>query len=795
MQDFLRRYDLLYTVVFFLLMIPAEYFQSFTLIEDEFLGYRHILRWSFSDQAETSFRDDVVVLVNTDEEFYAEYGGFPLRRADYGVLAENLTELGARVVAVDALMDYPNAYGEDPATARSYEVARDVLLVSKADIDADGRTFIDITYPIPRFREITRSGYTNIQSQSALRTRMTRLRIFPEITKRPNGWPFAVQALSMYWGEEPRLEGGRLVIGDHVDVALERGTDFYIDFPRLVGDTRFLSQTYAVSAMDVLRMDRLRDDARTDLELEVEDKIVLIGDTSDIAQDIFDTPVGRVYGIEIIADTIHTLLNNAPLRPAPFWAEILSILTMMGLVLATSLIRQPATRVLATLMLFAGFVAIGFGLYIAGGIILSITYNLVAGLVGVILINLRYYLVTDESMVLTTRESAESNRMLALAFQGQGQLDMAFDKLRKIDMDAATADLVYNLALDYERKRQYNKAMSVYEYLLAWDDDYRDAVERRNRARAMDENPMKNAGGTAGTSILLGADGTMEKPMLGRYQVTKELGQGAMGIVYMGEDPKINRTVAIKTMSLAQEFDADVLDEVKERFFREAQSAGRLAHPHIVTMYDAGEENDLAYIAMEFLKGHDLVRYTKPDALLPLEDVLNIAIQCADALNYAHSQGIVHRDIKPSNIMYDPDKKLAKLTDFGIARITDSSKTKTGTILGTPNYMSPEQALGDRVDGRSDLFSLGVVIYQLCSGQLPFSGDSMAALMYKIVNETQQDITELRPDLPPALRKIINNALGKKPDRRYQDGARMAEHLRKCLEWLRAQRGRTQAEA
>jgi CHASE2 domain-containing sensor protein/tRNA A-37 threonylcarbamoyl transferase component Bud32 len=785
MNEFLRRYDLLWTVVVFALMVPAEYFQSFTLIEDEFLAYRHLLRWALADESVTSFRDDVVVLVNTDEEFYEDYGGFPLRRLDYGALAENLTELGASVVAVDALMDYPSSYGEDPGTARSFAVADDVLLVSKADIDADGRTFIDLTYPISRFREVSRSGYTNIQSQSALRTRMTRLRIFPEITRRTDGWPFAVQALAMHWGVEPRLDGGRLVLGDRLDVPLERGTDFYIDFPRLVGDSRFLSETYAVSAQDVLDLRRLSEERRADLRLDVEGKIALVGDTSDIAQDIFDTPVGRVYGVEIIADTIHTLVNGVPLRPAPFWMELLSILAMMGLVLATALVRQPATRVLLTLLLFAAFVSVAFALYVGAGLVLSITYNLVAGVIGVILINLRYYLVTDESMALSTRESAESNRMLALAFQGQGQLDMAFDKFRKIDLDAPTADLVYNLALDYERKRQYNKAVSVYDYLLAWDPAYRDAADRRDRARALDENPMKNAGGSAGTSIILGQPG-MEKPMLGRYEVTKELGQGAMGIVYLGEDPKINRTVAIKTMSLAQEFEADVLDEVKDRFFREAQSAGRLNHPNIVTMYDAGEENDLAYIAMEFLKGHDLARYTKGDALLPLDEVLSIVIQCAEALDYAHGQGVVHRDVKPSNIMYDPDTGQVKLTDFGIARIADSSKTRTGTILGTPNYMSPEQALGDRVDGRSDLFSLGVVLFQLCSGRLPFTGDSMASLMYKIVNEPHADVTTVRSGLPQALRKIIDNALGKKPERRYQQGRRMAEHLRKCRDWLRA---------
>jgi serine/threonine protein kinase len=170
--------------------------------------------------------------------------------------------------------------------------------------------------------------------------------------------------------------------------------------------------------------------------------------------------------------------------------------------------------------------------------------------------------------------------------------------------------------------------------------------------------------------------------------------------------------------------------------------------------------------------------------LLPLAKVIQIAIDCAEGLDYAHSQKVVHRDIKPSNIMYDPETGVVKITDFGIARITDSSKTRTGTVLGTPNYMSPEQCMGKKVDGRSDLFSLGVLIYQLSSGTLPFNGDSMATLMYSIVNDPPIDIKKQKADIPSTLRKVIHNAIGKKPEKRYQSGKKMADHLRVCLERL-----------
>ncbi|HTJ96906.1 MAG TPA: serine/threonine-protein kinase, partial [Rhodocyclaceae bacterium] len=234
----------------------------------------------------------------------------------------------------------------------------------------------------------------------------------------------------------------------------------------------------------------------------------------------------------------------------------------------------------------------------------------------------------------------------------------------------------------------------------------------------------------------------------------------------------------IKTMALSQEFDEDELVDVKERFFREAETAGRLNHPNIVTMYDAGEEHDLAYIAMEFLKGRDLVPYTKPGALLEVGKVTSIIARVADALSYAHGNNVVHRDIKPANIMYEPESDQVKVTDFGIARITDSSRTKTGMVLGTPSYMSPEQLAGKKIDGRSDIFSLGVTLYQMVSGHLPFSGDSMAQLMFRIANEAHPEVRTYNPAVSEALAAIIDRALAKDIEVRYQTGQEMARDLR-----------------
>jgi len=338
-----------------------------------------------------------------------------------------------------------------------------------------------------------------------------------------------------------------------------------------------------------------------------------------------------------------------------------------------------------------------------------------------------------------------------------------------------------NLALDFERKRQFNKVQAVYEYMATLDKTYKGLEAKLNRAKNLSETVILGGGGAhpGGTMLLDG--GGVEKPMLGRYQVEKELGKGAMGVVYLGKDPKIGRVVAIKTMALSNEFEGEELDDARERFFREAETAGRLQHQNIVTIFDAGEEHDLAYIAMEFLKGRDLVDYCKDANLLPIPKVVSIVSRVAEALAYAHRANVVHRDIKPANIMYEIDSDTVKVTDFGIARITDSSKTKTGLVLGTPSFMSPEQIAGKKVDGRSDLYSLGVMLFQMLAGVLPFRGDSMAELMFKIANEPAPDIRIIRKEISDRLAAVVAKSVAKKPEDRYQDGDSFAADLKAAM--------------
>ena len=514
------------------------------------------------------------------------------------------------------------------------------------------------------------------------------------------------------------------------------------------------------------------------------DKIVLIGATAAGVGSVQVTPVSAVTPpVLTLAHSVSSILKQDFFVTPTWsvWAELATFL-LIALYLILLLPRLGAGFGAAiTGILFVALLSAHFVLMTTQAMWLQLMLPAALLLAGHLMLTTKRFLLTEKGKEKSDAESAESNRMLGLAFQGQGQLDMAFDKFRKVPLDDSLMDVLYNLGLDFERKRQFNKAESVFKYMADHNPKFRDLEARTAQSKAMAETVI--LGGSSGR----GNDSTMKldqpglsRPMLGRYEIQKELGKGAMGVVYLGKDPKISRIVAIKTMNLSQEFEADELEEVKARFFREAETAGRLNHPNIVTMYDAGEEHDLAYIAMEFLKGKDLVPYTKPDNLLPLPKVLSIAARVADALGYAHSLHVVHRDIKPANIMYDPESDTVKVTDFGIARITDSSKTKTGMVLGTPSYMSPEQLSGAKIEGHSDLFSLGVSLYQLACGKLPFAGDSMAQLMFRIANEPPADILSIKPDLPPCVVAIIQQALVKKVEERFESGVAMAHAIRQC---------------
>src|SRR5258706_946699 len=270
----------------------------------------------------------------------------------------------------------------------------------------------------------------------------------------------------------------------------------------------------------------------------------------------------------------------------------------------------------------------------------------------------------------------------------------------------------------------------------------------------------------------------MEQPKLGRYLIQSELGRGAMGVVYKATDSVLERMVAVKTVNMALERDGT--DKFEARFYLEARAAGSLNHPNIVTVYDVGKAGDIAYIAMEFIEGEELRTLLGEGRPLPVEKAVSIAAQVADGLSYAHQHGVVHRDIKPANIMVAPSGPV-KITDFGIARMRSSGDlTQTGMMLGSPKYMSPEQVIGKRADHRSDVFSLGIILYEMLTGTAPFNGDNVTALMYQIVNFIPPAPSVVNATVPELLDYIVAKMLTKALEERYQSAQDVARDLREC---------------
>jgi serine/threonine-protein kinase len=271
-------------------------------------------------------------------------------------------------------------------------------------------------------------------------------------------------------------------------------------------------------------------------------------------------------------------------------------------------------------------------------------------------------------------------------------------------------------------------------------------------------------------------------PRLGRYELVRELGSGAMGTVYLGHDTAGRRNVAIKTLK-PKGVDEQELTAMKERFFREAESAKQLAHPAIVKVYDSGEDQGTAYFAMELLDGLTLKEFCAKRGQLSVRRAVEIAAGVTDALAYAHTKSVVHRDIKPENIMMLANGEI-KITDFGVAKLLDASQTQSGVVLGTPNYMSPEQLIGQKVDGRSDLFSLGVVLYEMLTGARPFQAKNISEMLRMHETQTPAAPSAARADVPPAVDAIVLRALRRDLDQRYQQGEQMARDLRAAMHKL-----------
>ncbi|MBW1847218.1 MAG: protein kinase [Deltaproteobacteria bacterium] len=362
------------------------------------------------------------------------------------------------------------------------------------------------------------------------------------------------------------------------------------------------------------------------------------------------------------------------------------------------------------------------------------------------------------------------------------QFDQSFMTLRQCEISEVVIDVIYNIGIEFQRRNQFNKAISVFSYIVDTMAGFKDAADRMKHLSDFMRGKIKKKTSENDSHETLEIPHIeINRLVLGRYEIEKELGRGAMGIVYLGKDPKIGRSLAIKTLDFSRLIEGD-LEKAKVRFFQEAKTIGMLNHPNLVMVYDVGEEDEIAFIAMDYIPGKDLNTFAKKSSLLPVPVVFHITAQVAEALNYAHDQNVIHRDIKPGNIIYNKKLNIIKVTDFGIARMMDSSQTRSDIILGSPSYMSPEQLRSSKIDGRSDVFSLGVTFYQLLTGHYPFEGKDLATITYKITKSKPVDVCKIRPELPEIASKIINKALQKAPDKRFQTAKEMANVIQKGLE-------------
>ncbi|MGD8493011.1 MAG: serine/threonine-protein kinase [Desulfobacterales bacterium] len=513
---------------------------------------------------------------------------------------------------------------------------------------------------------------------------------------------------------------------------------------------------------------------------QLRNKAVLLGLSAEPFSPRYQIPrTGEASSLEITACAVENIINRRHIsRPSWFAALEILVLLYFGFFLMVVIPKVPPR---IGMLIFTIFLATWLGVAVLllvaqGQWLRSMTPTLFAVL---------GFMLTGRLRISDAKkdESVELNKSLGLSLQGQGMLDMAFEKFLKCPItDKSVKALLYNLGLDFERKRMFNKALAVYNHILKAG-AFKDIKRRIKHLKQLEQTLAMPVGQNKKDAGLLWA-GATTKPTLGRYEIIKELGRGAMGTVYLGKDPSINRQVAIKTLNYA-DVDAQQLNEVKDQFFREAEAAGKLSHPNIVTIYDVGEDHDMAYIAMELLNGRELTHFCKKDNLLAVDRVLSIGLSAAEALAYAHQQGVVHRDIKPANIIVLENDQI-KVADFGIARVmSSSSKTETGIIFGTPNYMSPEQVAGKKVDGRSDLFSLGVVLYEMLSAEKPFSGENITALMYAITHSNYAPLSQIAPRTPKCCVKLIDKLLSKGVSKRYQTADQLIKQIHLCRQELK----------
>ncbi|MDQ6996741.1 MAG: serine/threonine-protein kinase [Mariprofundus sp.] len=742
--------------------------------------------------------DKSIILIEMDEKMLSDEGQQP-GQAMASVI-DQLSEAGARVIGLDALYSQPVSTTTNQQLVDAVRHSGNTLMPMFMDIGS-GHDHPNAMLPNDLRRLFIK--HVNITDINASPLQAVSLRFaYAQLLQASAGIgsvslfgdddgvvrsePLAVSYAGKYFPSMSLALAAKFLNIPLNDIRINLGMDIEIGAHNIATDARLrmypifstapAGRGFASYAFDDVLSGRVNTD-------NFRDKIILIGS----AEKSVATPARMMTHNEFTAHALQSLLHDQYIsRPA--WTHLLELALLILIGLYLILLLPRLSRIIAAIV--SGLMLLAL---ISTGFIMLSTYALwiqtlaaaLLLLVGHVLLALKQVYFNQGRQKKSTNSLNETNKMMGFSFQSQGMLEQALEKFLACPVDDEIDAVFYDLALAFERKRQYEQAVACFEHIISHNPAYQDVQKRLIQAKHA-QQAQTGKDSNAALSALLGSGES--NPTLGRYEIISELGKGAMGTVYLGMDPKINRQVAIKTMALSQEFEPEELEEVKTKFFHEAEIAGMLNHPNIVTIFDAGDEHDLAYIAMEFLDGIDLVSYTKKGKLLPVSTVLKVVAKVAEALQYAHANGVIHRDIKPANIMILKNKSV-KVTDFGIAHIIEPNKKKAGTVLGTPSYMSPEQLSGKELDGRSDLFSLGVMLYELVSGIRPFRGESISKLMFKIAKEPHVDVRQHNADVPDCVCTLIDSLLTKKADFRIENASEVMERISACLRELKGQRG------
>ena len=547
-----------------------------------------------------------------------------------------------------------------------------------------------------------------------------------------------------------KFNGGEMTPSLAVAIALA-GTESTVD-PRLssTDDVAYLSnyvELPRIDAADVLR--------RKEVAGDVTGRTVFIDAEPPLVGAAGVLPSGQYATLSEITASVLADLENGQTIVSPSWVKALEWLVPALVAILASLFLPGRKR--REILVAAGGVI--FGLLLVEAILLAVLrMRIDLGRPTVLVIGV---MLLAWWLAGTARQATANAFKRGSDFLAAGRLEPAFAEFRRCEPTDMLASIMYKLSLAFEEQSKPERAEAVLDWL-------KQTQRSEPSASLKPDSPP-------------GAPGAPKR--LGRYVIERKLGRGAMGAVYLARDPRINRAVALKVIPLDKEFEDEELAEARIRFFREAESAGRLTHPNIVTVYDAGEDKNLAFIAMEYLQGSPLTRFTDPQKLLAPNKALELCARVADALDYAHNQGVVHRDIKPANILYNLRDDTLKISDFGVARMTDNNRTKTGIVLGTPMYMSPEQLNAEQITGLSDLFSLGVTLYELLTGEVPYQAANIAVLMTKITSDDPPPVSNRRSGVPPSVDSVLLKAMAKRPENRFANGAEMAVALRNCARY------------